>query len=80
MRLPSLLVCVALVSVLGACSKGGDSTSQPAASSSVPAAEAKDSTSLSIDTSKGAVSYETQDGADSTSISVGGGDEGNDKK
>lgn len=79
MRSAPVVVCIALLSVLGACSKGNDATAQPAATSSSPAAEVKDSTSLSIDTNSGAVSYETRDGADSTSISVGG-DSGKDKK
>lgn len=79
MRLAPVVVCIALFSALAACSKGGDPGAQATGSSGAPAAESQDSTSLSIDTSKGAVSYETQDGANSTSISVGG-DEGNDGK
>lgn len=71
MYLTRIVFSVALIAALGACSKGSDSSAQPA---SAPATESKDSTSLSIDTGSGAVSFESEDGADKTSISVGGDD------
>jgi hypothetical protein len=72
MQLTRIVFSVVLLASLGACSKGGDSVAQPVSAQSEPASEAKDSTSLSIDTNSGAVSYDSQDGADKTSISVGG--------
>lgn len=75
MHLTRLLFSVALLATLGACSKGGDSDAQPASAPSAPVTESKDSTSLNIDTNSGAVSYETQDGADKTSISIGDNDD-----
>lgn len=78
MQLTPILFSVVLLATLGACSKGGESNTQPVSAPSPPATESKDSTSLSIDTNSGAVSYDSQDGANQTSISVGGKDD--DKK
>lgn len=78
MHLTRIVFSVALLATLAACSKGGESSAQPVSAPSAPAAESKDSTSLNIDTNSGAVSYDSKDGANQTSISVGGNE--NDKK
>jgi hypothetical protein len=72
MRTFSLTAAATLSLLLGACS--GDKAAQ-----NEGAADASDEgTSISIDTRDGAVTYESDDGKDSTSITVGGDDD--DKK
>lgn len=53
--------------LLAACSQGGDEASSDGGSA---ASEEGDSTSLSIDTEDGGVSYENKDGGGDTSISI----------
>ena len=66
MRLPFMLLSAVLLLSLGACSKKEEAPPAPSGAS-----ESSGSTSLSIDTDSGAVSYEEQDGGNSTSISIG---------
>lgn len=68
MRTLTLTSFAALVLLLSACS---GSESPKAAPAAAPAA-ASASTSLSINAKDGAVSYESDNGKNSTSISVGG--------
>ncbi len=75
MRTLSLTSAAALILLLSACSGGDAPQAAPAAAAS------EGGTSLSIDAKDGAVSYESDDGKNSTSISVGGdGDDKKDKK
>ncbi len=76
MRALTLTSAAALMLLLSACSGGDAPQAAPAA-----AASSEGGTSLSIDTKEGAVSYESDDGKNSTSISVGGdSDDKKDKK
>lgn len=69
MRTLSLITAATLFLLLGACS--GDKSAE--SNSSAPASDS--GTSISIDTRDGAMSYETDDGKNSTSITVGGDDD-----
>lgn len=75
MRTITLMSAAALALVLGACSGDDAANSAPAA-----AAPEAGGTSLRINTSDGVVSYETDDGKNSTSISVGESNDDNKKK
>jgi hypothetical protein len=69
MRTLSLSIAATLFLLLGACS--GDKSAE----SNSPAPASDSGTSISIDTRDGAMSYETDDGKNSTSITVGGDDD-----
>lgn len=76
MRILALTSAITLGLLLGACS-GRDDGEKAESAASPPSS----GTSLSIDTQKGAVSYESDNGTSSTSISVGGdGDDKSEKK
>ncbi|WP_293371290.1 hypothetical protein [Nevskia sp.] len=75
MRTLTLTAAAALILLLSACS--GDKSPQAAPA----AAPSEGGTSLSIDAKDGAVSFESDNGKNSTSISVGGdGDKKEEKK
>lgn len=69
MRTLTLTSAAALILLLGACS--GDD----APKSDAVAAESEGGTNISIDTNDGAMTYESDDGKNSTSITVGGDDD-----
>ena len=71
MRISYLAIPAALLLTLGACSKPENSAPAAAAASAPAATESKDSTSLSINTDNGSVSYGKEEGGDTTSISIG---------
>ena len=77
MRILALTSAITLGLLLGACSGRDDDGEKAEGAASPPSS----GTSLSIDTQKGAVSYESDNGTSSTSISVGGdGDDKSEKK
>ena len=75
MRISSLAVSAALLLTIGACTKADNAAPAAAATAAPAASESKDSTSLSINTDNGSVSYDKQDGGDKTSISIGDSEE-----
>lgn len=75
MRISLLAASAASLLVLAACTKTDESAPAASAAAAPAASESKDSTSFSINTDNGSVSYDKQDGGDKTSISIGDGEE-----
>lgn len=75
MRTLTLTSAAALILLLSACSGDDASKSAPAA-----AAASDGGTSLSIEAKDGAVSYESDNGSNSTSISIGGDEDKKEEK